>query len=157
MSNLMPFTAFMDDQLRLSAQLINDASFPLSSEARLLVLITSIEVIWKRPPATPTLLALINSSRGFVNDTDATSQDKFDVNAHLQNLITQSIRQTCRQNITRLLGTNRADEYLLLNRRRGAFTHSGVGRSDLVAEGNQAYQLANDVLQAELRSRQSEA
>lgn len=143
----------MDERSRLSAQLINDALFPLTPETRLLVLMTAIESLWPSPKRSDSIRNLTDAILPYLDTLEGAESDKEDVRTKIIAIQTNSVGTLCRQNITRLLGLNRANEFRKLYQARSRFTHDGKGRSVLQVEGDIAQHLAFDVLLAELRSR----
>jgi hypothetical protein len=150
LASLVPF---MDERSRTSAQLINDALFPLTPETRLVVLMTAIESLWPSPKRSETVCALANALLLHLDSLESSETDKEDVRGRIAKIQTSSIGSLCRENISRLLGPERAKEFRQLYQARSRFAHDGKGRAVLHAEGDLAQRLALDTLLAELRSR----
>ncbi len=153
--DLTPLAAFMDSRSRVSAQLINDALFPLTPESRLLILMTAIESLWERPKRSASIAALTDALLAHLNTMNGSADDKDDVAKRVNDIRVQSISRMCKGKITDLLGKDRAKEFENLYEARSGFAHDGKGRAMLHSEGDVAQRLAFDVLLAELRDRKN--
>ena len=152
-AELMSLVPFMDERSRASAQLINDGLFPLTPETRLVILITAIESLWPSPKRSEAICALTDAMSLHLESLEGSEADKEDVRRSFARIQTNSIGTLCRENISRLLGPERAREFKRLYQARSRFAHDGKGRAALHAEGDLAQRLALDTLLAELRSR----
>lgn len=157
MRDLATLAAFMDDRSRMSVRLINDALFPLTTEVRLIILMTAIESLWESPKRKASVVALVDALLAHLGILEGDKSDKADVAKRIADIRVESISRTCRDRITALLGEERAAEFGKLYNIRSRFAHHGAGRSMLHAESHMAQKLAFDVLVAELQRRKAAA
>ncbi len=155
--DLATLAALMDDRSRMSARLINDALFPLTTEARLIILMTAIESLWESPKRKASIVALADTLLAHLGILEGDKSDKADVAKRVEGIRVESIVRACRDRIKALLGEERAAEFGTLYNVRSRFAHHGAGRSMLHAEGDMAQKLAFDVLIAELQRRKAAA
>jgi hypothetical protein len=149
----MQLARFLDHRSTMSARLINDALFPLTSETRLVVLMTAIETLWPAPQKSGSISLLANALETHLLSLGGDDGDREEVRKGIERIRTKSIGANCQDRIGGLLGPDRAAEFRRLYNARSRFAHDGSGRTLLHAEGDLADRLALDTLLAELRDR----
>lgn len=153
--NFATLAAFMDARSRMYARLINDALFPLTTETRLIILMTAVEALWESLKRKSSIVALADALLAHLDALEGDEDDKADVEKRVANIRVESISRMCRDKIAALLAEGRAAEFDKLYNARSRFAHHRARRSMLHTEGDIAQKLAFDVLIAELQKRKA--
>ena len=86
----------MDARSRMYARLINDVLFPLSTETRLIILMTAVEALWESLKRKSSIVALADALLAHLDALEGDEDDKADVAKRVANIRVESISRMCR-------------------------------------------------------------
>lgn len=137
-SKISPVGELSDEQL-ISAELINDSFFELSTEARFILRVSAIETLCKQGGRSSGVKKIIGD---LLKGLDEGTPEGKEVAQILRQGKTESIGRACRSKIRKLLGKDAESEFDHLYPFRSKFLHEGVGRGALSDEADKALKLA---------------
>jgi hypothetical protein len=140
------------EQQRITAELLNDSLFAVSTDASFLLRISAIEALCQQAPASAACVTLAAHLRDAI-PTDVPKKEREDME-HLLNRYAklESVRSAYMSKFRRLLGKPKAKEFEELYNLRSKFLHEGLGRGNLLEPANAALNLAQELLLADLES-----
>jgi hypothetical protein len=85
------------------ARLINDALFPLTTETRLIILMTAVKALWESLKRKSSIVALADALLAHLDALEGDEDDKADVAKRVANIRVESISRMCRDKIAACL------------------------------------------------------
>jgi hypothetical protein len=141
---------------RIAAELLNDSLFEVSNDACFLLRIAAVEALCPQAPASGTYISLAEDLRNAI-PREVPKEDREAMERLLERDTTrQSVRNAYMSKLRRLLNPQKAKEFDDLYNLRSKFLHEGIGRAKLLEPANAAWDLAQELLLADVRSAQAE-
>jgi hypothetical protein len=146
------YSRALTERQRIAAELLNDSLFGIPADASFLLRISAIEALCPQGCASDAYIALAKTLRDAI-PPDVPEEDKRAMERLLERDATrQSARSAYMSKFRRLLGRQQAREFEELYDLRSKFLHEGLGRGSFQESADAAFNLAKELLLADIRS-----
>jgi hypothetical protein len=148
------YSRALTERQRIAAELLNDSLFGIPADASFLLRISAIEALCPQGSASDAYISLAKTLRNAI-PADVPEDDKRAMERLLERDTTrQSVRSAYISKFRRLLGGQKAKEFEELYNLRSKFLHEGLGRGSFQEPADAAFNLAQELLLADISSGQ---
>jgi hypothetical protein len=142
-------TGGLNERQRIAAELLNDAVFLQSSDARFILRITAVEALCPQGPSPTGCRRIVEPMLAAISE-DGSEDAKAVRQLLTDRLERQSVRSACRDKIKALLGAGDWRVFDTLYGQRSKFLHEGAEAGALGDAAERALEIATKLLLADI-------
>lgn len=146
------FSSALTDRQRTCAALLNDSLFARRSEAQLILRVSAVEALCDQSDIGPEHIEAYELIETYIRQQDVKPEILTTILRLLGYQKKQSIRSAYLAKFKSLISDDSAQRFDRLYQLRSKFVHDGRGRGDLGEASLEAFDLATELLQKDLRS-----
>ena len=140
----------LTEHQRMAAELLNDAFFEISPEAKFLLRVSAVEALCPQANQPKAFKANVYAVIAAI-PAEVPHSDRNTIKQHLKSLAArQSARSAYMPKIRRLIGQDKATEFEILYDKRSKFVHEGQGRASLGTAPDDALEIGLELLLADI-------